>query len=378
MQGRRGHADAIPDTQAAIVRSNIRALRQRRRWSQEKLGELMGWRDKSIVCDAEGRRSGRQRKFTVDEVERLAAIFGISPGQLTTRCANCGGQPPAGFTCLACGTGEAISASGEPPGERDLITAGTSELSSRGVKDASEHGCNLKPGKGRDVQGGPDFHRYWAVFGAPVPDFAPGVVERIAVRQIWPRLAPALRRALAALAVHGDYATAAQALGYPYPAFVSMISKGRTQFLALWHEHEAPSRLWIRDRHGRNPLRHRHRRAEMIPDAQSAVVGANIRVLRQRKGWSLAKLGELIDWPSESTVCAAEGRRSGQQRKFTVDEVERLAAIFGISPGQLTTRCANCGGQPPAGFACLACGTASPKPEPDRSKNQRAGEDPAR
>jgi hypothetical protein len=62
-----------------------------------------------------------------------------------------------------------------------------------------------------------------------------------------------------------------------------------------------------------------------------------------------------MGWQSASTVCAAEGRRDGRQRGFTAKEIERLAAIFGISPRQLTTRCTNCNGQPPAGFACLAC-----------------------
>ena len=69
-----------------------------------------------------------------------------------------------------------------------------------------------------------------------------------------------------------------------------------------------------------------------------------------------AKVGELMGWPSNSTVCAAEGRRNGRQRGFITQEVERLAAIFGVSPSQLTTRCANCGGHPPAGFACMTCG----------------------
>ena len=99
----------------------------------------------------------------------------------------------------------------------------------------------------------------------------------------------------------------------------------------------------------------RRRRVDEIPQDQAAVVGANIRVLRQQHGWNQAKLGELMGWPSNSTVCAAEGRRNGRQRGFTTQEVERLAAIFGISPSQLTTRCANCGGHPPAGFACLTC-----------------------
>jgi hypothetical protein len=101
--------------------------------------------------------------------------------------------------------------------------------------------------------------------------------------------------------------------------------------------------------------RGRPRRAAIIPLEQTAVVGVNIRILRQRRGWTQAKLGALMGWPSATTVCAAEGRRGCRPRDFTVREVERLATIFGVSPGELTTRCANCQGQPPAGFACLVC-----------------------
>jgi hypothetical protein len=100
----------------------------------------------------------------------------------------------------------------------------------------------------------------------------------------------------------------------------------------------------------------RRRRVDEIPAEQFAVVGANIRALRLRKGWTQAKLGELMGWPATATVCAAEGHRDGRQRGFTAGEVQQLAGIFGISPWQLTTWCANCGGHPPAGFACLTCG----------------------
>jgi transcriptional regulator with XRE-family HTH domain len=100
-----------------------------------------------------------------------------------------------------------------------------------------------------------------------------------------------------------------------------------------------------------------------IPTAQSAIIGTNVRALRLRNGWTLAELGKLMGWPTEATVCAAEGRRSSWQRRFSTREVEQLAAIFGVSTEQLNTRCVNCAGHPPVGFACLICGATSPKTE---------------
>lgn len=100
----------------------------------------------------------------------------------------------------------------------------------------------------------------------------------------------------------------------------------------------------------------RHHGSGQIPEAKAAIVGANIRTLRQRNGWTQRQFGELMGWPNASTVCAAEGHRSGRQRGFTTREILQLAAIFGVSFRQLTAQCANCGGHPPTGFACLACG----------------------
>ena len=88
----------------------------------------------------------------------------------------------------------------------------------------------------------------------------------------------------------------------------------------------------------------RRRSVDEIPVAQFHIVGANIRTLRMREGWSQAKLGKLMGWGTASNVCAAEGRRGGRQRGFTAEEVERLACIFGVPASRLTTQCANCGG----------------------------------
>lgn len=103
-----GKARLSPD-QSAAVAANIRTLRLARRWPQWRIADLMEWGDHSVTCRAEGRGNGRgnrqQRIFTMSEVERLAAIFGVRPEQLTTRtCAHCHGIPPAGFACLSCGT----------------------------------------------------------------------------------------------------------------------------------------------------------------------------------------------------------------------------------------------------------------------------------
>jgi transcriptional regulator with XRE-family HTH domain len=108
-----------------------------------------------------------------------------------------------------------------------------------------------------------------------------------------------------------------------------------------------------------------------IPAEQCAIIGANIRALRQRNGWTQARLGELMGWPTTATVCAAEGHRSDRQRGFTIRELTRLAAIFGVAPSKLTTRCANCDGHPPAGFACLACGATPGSHRPATSAATR-------
>lgn len=104
-------------------------------------------------------------------------------------------------------------------------------------------------------------------------------------------------------------------------------------------------------------MRGRRYRPGEIPKAQAVVVGANIRVLRQRNRWTQAQLGQLMGRPTPSTVCAAEGHRDGRQRGFTTDEIQRLADIFSLKPWQLTTRCANCCGNPPPGFTCRTCGS---------------------
>jgi transcriptional regulator with XRE-family HTH domain len=118
-------------------------------------------------------------------------------------------------------------------------------------------------------------------------------------------------------------------------------------------------------------MQERQSGAENIPRAQAAIVGANIRTFRQSKGWTQTQVGALMGWSSNSTVCAAEGHRAGRQRSFTPDEVQRLAGIFGVKAWQLTTRCANCEGHPPTGFACLTCGAQAARPAGNAARSER-------
>jgi hypothetical protein len=116
-------------------------------------------------------------------------------------------------------------------------------------------------------------------------------------------------------------------------------------------------------------IRKRKRKVEVIPREQAAIVGANIRTLREIRGWPQSRVGELMGWSSNSTVCAAEGHRDGRQRGFTLEEVQRLANIFGVRAWRLTTRCENCEGCPPAGFSCLACGAQAARTAGNRTAN---------
>jgi hypothetical protein len=133
----------------------------------------------------------------------------------------------------------------EPPESFDLYKAGMRAIGRASERELREHGIT----RGSDgLQVMPRFDAYWAPrHGAPADA---SVVDRLAVWQIWPMLRPLHQMAFLALAAHGDYARAAEAAGYPYSTFSSLIGEARAAFFALWHEGETPSRIWAADKHG--------------------------------------------------------------------------------------------------------------------------------
>jgi hypothetical protein len=144
---------------------------------------------------------------------------------------------------------EALYASDTKPERRDLFQAGMDAMSRYDADERHHHGRRSRSAALDHAGFGssPAFQTYWCLaMTARSPE--DGVVERVALAQIWPRLTEGQRRALLALAAFDDYAAAAKALGIKYQSLHTLVRNARLRFLALWHEGETPSRIWGRDR----------------------------------------------------------------------------------------------------------------------------------
>jgi hypothetical protein len=139
-----------------------------------------------------------------------------------------------------------------PPEPFDVYKAAQRAIGRASGKELAEHGLRHGPEGPHPT---PGFEIYWTPKPAPAADTT--VVDRMALWQIWATLRPLHKMAFLALAAHNDYTAAAQAVGYPYSTFAALICQARAEFLALWHEAEAPSRIWATDRHGHGDIEHR-------------------------------------------------------------------------------------------------------------------------
>jgi hypothetical protein len=152
-----------------------------------------------------------------------------------------------------------------PPDSFEVYKAAQRAIGRASDKELREHGVRNGPD---GLYATPRFEIYWAPKPAPSADAT--VIDRIALWQIWATLRPLHKMALLALAAHADYATAAQAVGCPYGTFTSLISQARAEFFALWHEGEAPARIWANDKRGHTDVtdrarRHRNARRKRSP-----------------------------------------------------------------------------------------------------------------
>jgi transcriptional regulator with XRE-family HTH domain len=104
---------------------------------------------------------------------------------------------------------------------------------------------------------------------------------------------------------------------------------------------------------GRNHL------AVLVPENQLPVIGANVRALRQGRGWTQRKLAVAMGLGARNVSAVSRLEKAapdGRRRNITTCELDRLADILEVAVWQLKARCVTCDGSPPAGFACLTCG----------------------
>jgi transcriptional regulator with XRE-family HTH domain len=95
--------------------------------------------------------------------------------------------------------------------------------------------------------------------------------------------------------------------------------------------------------------------------ASAGIFAANVFQLRNARGWSQEKLGELYNpdaaKPAATVNLIEAGRQTG------LDTVDRMAQVFGKTATEMITPlpCEWCDGEPPEGFSCNECGAATPR-----------------
>lgn len=136
---------------------------------------------------------------------------------------------------------ERLCTTSKPVDGRALAIVGMNAINQAGRDH--RHTWGLGATWGGSQGDAPNFQRYWD-HGRVTPSPEDGVVDRLAVRQIWPYLSLTHRQILSALAVHGDFAAAAASLGKTERAYACALHRARREFYRLWHEHEAPPRMW--------------------------------------------------------------------------------------------------------------------------------------
>lgn len=99
---------------------------------------------------------------------------------------------------------------------------------------------------------------------------------------------------------------------------------------------------------------------------RGTAVLTKIRMLRGRRGLSLRALADETAKTGRRLSPDAINKIELGVRRVDIDDLFALAEALGTTPAQLLEppeECSACHGQPPAGFACLACGATSISPE---------------
>ena len=142
---------------------------------------------------------------------------------------------------------ELLGTADEPPTWIGLLAAGMDAVGREAEEHRQLYGMGRASGSG--VGSRPRFQSYWDMWRV-TPSPEDGVIDRLALHQIWPELSRTYQRAIYAHAIHGDDYAAAASLGYTLGTYQSYLKRARAAYRLLWHEHETPSHLWGRTGRG--------------------------------------------------------------------------------------------------------------------------------
>lgn len=193
---------------------------------------------------------------------------------------------------------EHLATSEELPERTDLLGVGHAAAQRYVRQEMQTHGVQKTDRIRGNGEGGfgslPGFQRYWQAGGRTPLDER--VVERIALRQIWPLLPLKEQQAVMARAITGDHQDAARTLGVSLDYYWRLLRAGRRRAAALWHEHETPRRLQ-RNRRAVNRVnsgRPRLTGAEVEALRDRRVAGATLAQLAREVGYSVSGLSDLL------------------------------------------------------------------------------------
>lgn len=131
---------------------------------------------------------------------------------------------------------EHLCAADTPPDWNELVRVGWQAIYADVKAVRRMYGVD-STGHSGEVGSAPRFAVYWLADRSDAVD--DGLTERIAVHQILPTLPEHQRHAVVALAVHDDYAMAAEALGLKYATLVARLRFARKAFRDLWFAPDA-------------------------------------------------------------------------------------------------------------------------------------------
>jgi len=175
--------------------------------------------------------------YSMDDLDRLARIASLRAfgGRILDPC----DRYETAWHAIA----EHLASADEAPTGGLLVSVGTTAVNRAGQDHRRTWGMTRTWGSGEgDVAA---YARFWELARRSVASPEEPVVDRTALRQIWPRLSITHQQVLYALAIHdGDHQAAADSLSKTLGCYRSHLKGARAAYRALWHEHETPSRMW--------------------------------------------------------------------------------------------------------------------------------------